>query len=121
MQLAAINYVLGLAVLVLSWDYYSRLQSTGALIFGQALSLALLAWLYSNVYAGRNWARITLLVLSSIGMVFTFNQAVVTLLKAAPPIAKVQMVIGLLANVAALWFALLVAWARVVQEASRER
>ena len=102
-QLAAINYVLGLAALLLSWDYFVRLQSAGVLIVNQLFSLALVAWLYSKIYAGRNWARITWLVSYSIGVLFAFNQAVTTLLKAAPLITKVQMVVGLLMSVAILW------------------
>src|SRR5690242_15762649 len=66
-KLAAIGYVLGLVVIPFSWDYYSRLQPPAALITNQALSLLLLIWLYTKIYAGRNWARITLLVLFLIG------------------------------------------------------
>jgi hypothetical protein len=102
-QLAAINYVFGLAGLILSWDYFGSLQPIGALIFNQVFSLAIFAWLYSKIYAGRNWARITLLVLFIIGMLFTLSRAIVTLLEAAPLIAKAQMLIGLLTNVAILW------------------
>ena len=36
--LAAIGYVLGLLVMFLSWDYYSRLQSTGMFIGSQLFS-----------------------------------------------------------------------------------
>ena len=102
-QLAAIGYVLGLAVLVVAWDYYSKLQPNGAVLFNQVFALAISVWLYGKVYAGRNWARIVLLVLAIVGMAFTFNQTFVTLLKAAPLIAKVQMVVGIGTNVAILW------------------
>jgi hypothetical protein len=102
-QLAAVNCVLGLAVLAVSWDYYTRLLPARSLILSQAFNLAVLAWLYSKVYAGRNWARITLLVVSLIGMLFMFNRTFVAILKAAPLIVPIQMIVGVVVSAVILW------------------
>jgi len=101
--LAAIGYVLGLLVMFLSWDYYSRLQSTGMFIGSQLFSLAIMVWIYYKIYVGRNWARIVLLVFSILGGLAILNRAVMDLLAAAPAIAKVQMYVGLGLNAAILW------------------
>src|SRR5882724_7328880 len=87
-QLAAGGYLLGSAVIVMTWDFYSRLQSPSALIWSQALSLIILVWLYTKIYAGRNWARVTLLVLSLFGTLFSFNRAFVNIITAAPMLAR---------------------------------
>lgn len=101
--LAAIGYGLGLLVMFLSWDYYSKLQSTGMFIGSQLFSLAIMVWIYYKIYVGRNWARIVLLVFSILGGLAILNRAVMDLLAAAPAIAKVQMYVGLGLNAAILW------------------
>ena len=45
--LAFINYGLGVVVVLLSWDYYSKLQTLGGFLGSQAFSLAILCWLYT--------------------------------------------------------------------------
>ena len=100
---AAIGYGVGMIVVLLSWDYYSKFQTVGAFIGGQFFSLVICAWLYYKIYVGRNWARIVLLVFSLIGMAMTVNRAVMDLLAAAPTIAKVQMILGLAVNLFVLW------------------
>jgi hypothetical protein len=102
-QLAVGGYLLGLAVVVMTWDYYSRLQSPSALIWNQALTLIILVWLYSKLYAGRNWARVTLLVLSLFGALFVFNRTFVNIITAAPMLAKINMIISLGLNATVLW------------------
>jgi hypothetical protein len=102
-QLAAVGYVLSLAVFALSWDYYSRLQPLTVAIVTQLFSFALTVWIYYKVYVGRNWARVTLLVFSILGALMVFNRLVVDIVAAAPVIAQVQMFVGLGINVAVLW------------------
>ena len=102
-RLAAVNYVLGMVALLLSWGYFSNLQSTGSLIVNQLFSLALLVWIYYKIYVGRNWARITLLVFSVLGGLMTLTSMVRDFLMAAPVTAKVQMIVGLLVNLVILW------------------
>src|SRR5688500_15920995 len=69
--LGAIGYGLGLIVVLLSWDYYSRLQTIGGFFWSQLFSLLILFWIYYKIYVGRNWARIVLLVFSVIGVLMT--------------------------------------------------
>lgn len=102
-RLAAINYGLGLVAIAVSWEYFSRLQPIGSLIFNQLFSLALSVWIYYKIYVGRNWARITLLVLFSLGSFMTLSSLVRELLMAAPVVAKVQMVVGMGIGLAILW------------------
>ena len=101
--LAVIGYCMGVIVIFLSWDYYSKLQTVGALVWNQLFTVCLLAWIYYKIYMGRNWARITLLVFSVLGALFTFSGVVIRVLAAAPPLAKVQMFVGIALNVAILW------------------
>jgi hypothetical protein len=102
-QLATGGYLLGLAVIVMTWDFYSRLRSPSALIWNQALSLIILVWLYTKIYAGRNWARVTLLVLSLIGALFSFNRTFMNIITGAPMLAKINMIIALGINATILW------------------
>jgi hypothetical protein len=101
--LAVISYGMGMIVIILSWDYYSKLQTVGALIGNQLFTVCLLAWIYYKIYVGRNWARVTLLVLSLLGALFTLSGAVMKLLVAAPILAKAQMFVGIALNAAILW------------------
>ncbi|MBC8028342.1 MAG: hypothetical protein H7Y89_20300 [Steroidobacteraceae bacterium] len=102
-RLAAINYSLGLIVLVFTYEYFSKLQSSGSMIVSQCLSLALLVWLYYKIYVGRNWARITLLAFSVLGGLMTMSSVFMGVVIAAPAVAKVQMSVGLAINLAVLW------------------
>jgi hypothetical protein len=102
-RLAAVNYVLGLLSILVSWEYFSKLQSPGAILANQLFSVALLIWIYYKIYHGRNWARIVLLVFSVLGALLILSSAVMSLLAAAPFIAKAQMVIGIAVNLIILW------------------
>jgi hypothetical protein len=102
-QLAVLGYVLGLVVLLLSWSYYTSIQSATMLIVSQALSLVVFVWLYAKIYAGRNWARITLLVFTLLGFLGLLSETTVKLIMAGPAVAKVQMVVGLGLNLTILW------------------
>jgi uncharacterized membrane protein len=93
-QLAALSCVLGIAVIAVSWDYYSKLQPLSVTIASQLFSLALSFWLYYKIYVGRNWARITLLVLAVFGAFIVFNQIFMNLIAAAPLLVKAQILLG---------------------------
>jgi hypothetical protein len=101
--LAMIGYALGMIVIFLEWDYYSKLQTIGAFVWSQMFSLSLLIWIYYKIYVGRNWARITLLVLSVFGSLISLSRAVMELLATAPTIAKVEMFVALALNGTILW------------------
>lgn len=93
-QLGAVSYLLGLVVMIVSWDYYSRIQPLTFTLISQGASLAFTIWIYYKVWVGRNWARVTFLVFSVLGILFVFNGTVWKMLTDTPMIAKVQMVSG---------------------------
>ena len=102
-QLAAAGYVLGLAGMAMTWSYYSRLQSLGALLASQGLSLLIGIWLYFKIYTGRNWARITLLVLTLLGGLTIFSMFFMNLVATIPMLGKIRMIVGLCINFIVLW------------------
>jgi amino acid transporter len=102
-RLAAANYGLGILVLFLSWAYFSKFQTVASLIVNQLFSLSLFIWLYYKVYLGRNWARVTLLIVAILGGIMTLSQTFRTLAAAAPTIAQWQMVIGVGLNGIIVW------------------
>jgi hypothetical protein len=102
-QLAAAGYVLSLVVTTMTWGYFSRLQPPGSLILNQVVSVLILVWLYVKIYAGRNWARITLLVLTLFSSLFAFSSVFMSIVAAAPLLSKIQMVVGLCINFTVLW------------------
>lgn len=101
--LAFINYGLGVVVVLLSWDYYSKLQTLGGFLGSQAFSLAILCWLYYKIYVGRNWARMVVLVFMAIGIVVTTNRTVMSVMESAPMLAKIQMGVGFALSLVVLW------------------
>ena len=103
MQLAAAGYVLGLVGIAMNWDYFSRLQSPGTLLASQALSLLFGVWLYFKIYTGRNWARITLLVMTVLGGLTIFSTFFLNLIATVPVLAKIRMVVGMCINLIVLW------------------
>ncbi len=102
-QLAVGNYLLGLVMFVLYWDYFSSQQSPRAFILNQSLTLVLMLWIYYKIYVGRNWARIVLLILSGIGMVASASAAFREVLAAMPTVLKVEIGVGAVINLAILW------------------
>jgi hypothetical protein len=100
-QLAVLNYVLGLISMAVAWDYFARLQPLKSTIISQVFTLVIMFWLYYKIFQGRNWARIVWLVFSLLGlaiMPFTYQ-----LLDAAPGVIKLQMLIGFAFTLAIMW------------------
>lgn len=93
-QLAAMNYVLGIATIPLTWDYMSKFGSPAYIIANQVFSLALLVWLYYKIYMGRNWARVTMLVMWLVGMLMGVGMMFSDVLPESPVIARVQTFIS---------------------------
>ncbi|HYM36520.1 MAG TPA: hypothetical protein VET48_14065 [Steroidobacteraceae bacterium] len=102
-KLWAVSYIVGLLVLAANWDYYSKLQPISSLIFGQVLSLALVGWLYYKIYVGRNWARITWLVLVIFGGAMTLSATVRNMVSEMPFAAKAHMLIAVGIDGVILW------------------
>jgi hypothetical protein len=102
-KLWAANYCLGLLMLVGYREYFTNLQPAGSLLFNQVFSLALSAWLYYKIYLGRNWARITLLLMVVFGGAMTASGAVRGMVSAMPMPVKVQMLLSVGINFVVLW------------------
>jgi uncharacterized protein involved in response to NO len=102
-QLAVINYVLGLIMMAVTWDFYSKLQSVPALIFNQAFTIAIMFWLYYKIWVGRNWARIVLLVFTILGCVMSAGVFATGFMPAMPAIMKVQMAVGIVVSFVVIW------------------
>jgi multisubunit Na+/H+ antiporter MnhG subunit len=102
-QLAAANYVLGLVVILVTWDYYSRVQSPTSTVIGQVVGLLIAVWFYYKIYQGRNWARIVLLVLTIIGILASLSSIFRAVLAVAPTIVKVQMGLGWVISLAIIY------------------
>lgn len=106
-RLAAINYALGLTIIVVFWEYFSTLQSAESLIWNQAFSLVLFVWIYYKIYFGRNWARITLLALGGLLVLIStscvLSDKFMELVAPAPTMVKVHMMVAPLITLAILW------------------
>ncbi len=102
-RLAAVNYVFGLAGLVLNWAYLSALSSIPRTIFQQAVSLAVTLWIFYKIYHRRNWARIVHLVLTSLGVLVLLITPVRVLIFAAPTTRKMSLLIAVVINIVILW------------------
>lgn len=96
------SYCFGLLMFAWEWDYYSKLPPV-ALVVGQLWTLALSGWLFYKIYRGRNWARITWLVLSVVGFVMTLSGPVTSAVDQMPTTGRVQMVLGMGINAITLW------------------
>src|SRR5688572_3939693 len=61
---------LGLGVIntALQWEYLTAVFSVEMLVAIQLVTLGIVAWLTIKISAGRNWARITYLVLTILGL-----------------------------------------------------
>jgi hypothetical protein len=78
--LMVLSLALNFGILVLDWRYVSSRVPPMALAFGEIFAVAIVAWLAWKIAAGRNWARITLLVLT----LASLPQAGFEVLEAAP-------------------------------------
>ena len=102
-KLWAVSYCLGLFSIAIYWDYFTSLQPAGSVLFNQAFSLAISAWLYYKIYRGRNWARITLLVMAIFGFAISASGTFRSMVSAMPMPIKVQMLLSVGVNLLVLW------------------
>ena len=98
----------GLVVQIVSRAYDPNVQATGLAIAFQVFLLVLSVWVYYKIYAGRNWARVTLLVLFVVGplldaITVLYYEMFLGVVIAMPVIAKVQLIVKVLLDLAILW------------------
>jgi hypothetical protein len=62
--LGAVAYIVAMVLLVVAWDYYARRQSIIRVGLAQVAGIVFWVWLYFKIHGGRNWARITWLMVS---------------------------------------------------------
>jgi hypothetical protein len=67
MQLLWVSFALTFVEVALDWEAMTEGEPLIFAIFA-ALGIAVTLWLYFNIWAGRNWARITYLVLTAISI-----------------------------------------------------
>jgi hypothetical protein len=105
--LAVCSYAIGLLLVAVHMDYYARLQSTTAFMLTQFISIAFVVWLYGNIYAGRNWARVVLLVFTAIGLLGAAGVLSSGVIRSAmtvlPLWLKLDLGLKYLVNAAILW------------------
>jgi hypothetical protein len=100
-QLAAVRYTSAILFIMLYWDeYYSKTQSVSVLLWTQGIGLALIVWLFTMIYLGRNWARMVLAVLFAFGTLTAFNPAL--WMSSTPMFVKAQILIGVLLSLVIL-------------------
>jgi hypothetical protein len=71
MKLLWVSFGLSFLEVALDWDGKAAGEPQSFLIFS-AIGIAITLWLYLKIWAGRNWARITHLVLTGISIPFVF-------------------------------------------------
>jgi hypothetical protein len=103
-KLAAGAYALSLLAVMLTWSsFYSKLGSLSYVILNQVVSVAVLIWLYYNVWLGRNWARILILVFTVLGALTMLNGDVRSMLAAQPPAGMLVMLLNYGVSIVILW------------------
>jgi hypothetical protein len=83
--LMGLSVALNLVILSLDWRFNTARAAPLAIGIGEVIGIVLVAWLAWKIVTGRNWARITLLVLT----VMTLPQVGIEVLNAAPRAAHV--------------------------------
>jgi len=81
--------------LALDWSHLSGLMPMSNVLITLGLTVALFGWLTAKIGVGRNWARVTFLVLMVLGLPFTALMLVATL-KRTPAEGVLQIVQALM-------------------------
>lgn len=92
---------LGVVNSALEWQFLTSTTSVGLLVSTQLLTFAVVAWLTIMISRGRNWARITFLIMSIIGLPVVFMQF--QAMFARSPISGAISVLQLLLQIGALY------------------
>ena len=64
------SVALGMVTSALLWSHLTSRASVGFVLTIQGVTTALLGWLIYKMWQGRNWARITFVVLTALGLPF---------------------------------------------------
>ena len=102
-RLLIFSYLFGVSVIIMNWNYYEALQAVGKTIFGQAVGIAIGAWIYYKVWQGRNWARITLLVFTVLGILGWIAVRITGITANAPAMIRASSIVGLIISVVVVW------------------
>ena len=98
-QMLWATLALGVINTALQWKYLMAVFSVEMLVVTQLLTLGIAAWLTIKISAGRNWARITYLVLTIVGLPAILLQLPATFARAPVSglVGGVQLVLQLYA------------------------
>ena len=69
-KLLYLTLIIGAVRSFLDWSHLTKISSTSLTVFTLLFSFAIIWWLIYKIDWGRNWARITFLVLTLFGMPF---------------------------------------------------
>lgn len=78
------SYALNTVILGLDWRFEASRTPPFAIVVLQVLAFVITVWLAWKIFAGRNWARIVLLVLTVPSVPALFADAITTAPRAAP-------------------------------------
>ena len=102
-QLAVASYCLRLLAVIVSWDYYFRLQPVVMIVLTLGFSFVVSVWLYWKIYSGRNWARITLLVFTGVGVLAIVGGGLGRFMATVSIVAKISTFVGTGITFVVLW------------------
>ena len=73
-KILIVNYLIGFLLIAFYWDDFFKLYgSITSLLVNQFLSTIFISWIFYKIYKGKNWARVTWLVIVVFGTLFIFN------------------------------------------------
>ncbi len=102
-SLAALAFAINWLAAIVNWDDQQASQSPGAFLVGQAVGVAIAAFVYFKIFQGRNWARILLLVFSVFGWLMLLVPGVWDTLALLPTFSKVVVALNHLIQLMILW------------------
>ena len=102
-KLLWLRLAMGLLAVALSWSYYTRTQSPITVIVFQVIGAAVFLWVCGKIYAGRNWARILLLISWLLIVAGSLTPVAWRVYIAMPMVPRTTAVLGVLIEAYVLW------------------
>jgi hypothetical protein len=97
-KILIVNYLIGFLLIAFYWDDFFKLYgSIVSLLVNQFLSTIFISWIFYKIYKGKNWARVTWLVIVVFGTLFIFNSTFNSPL--IPTGSKIHIVISTILNI----------------------